>query len=85
MHMAWDMDASMDATRQTAAGDGLEELAPDPLNFGDLGLFGLSERLELWDPFLFGFLPVFFSLLFLESPLAERAGVACLGLPAEPS
>ena len=80
MHMAWDTDASMDATRQTAAGDGYEELAPDPLDFGDLGLFGL---LELRDTFLFEFLPVFF--LFLESPLAERAGVACLGLPAEPS
>ena len=53
--MAWDTDASMDATRQTAAGDGLEELAPDPLDFGDLGLFGLFKRLELRDPFLFGF------------------------------
>ena len=53
--MAWDTDASMDATRQTAAGDGLEELAPDPLDFGDLGIFGLFGRLELRDPFLFGF------------------------------
>ena len=83
MRMAWDRDASMDATKQTAAGDGFEELGADPLDFGDLGLFGLFERLELRDPFLFEFLLAFF--LFLESPLAERAGVACLGLPAEPS
>ena len=73
----------MDATRQTAAGDGLEELVPDPLDFGDFGLFGLLERLELRDPFLFGFLAFLF--LFLFSPLAERAGVACLGFPTEPS
>ena len=51
--MAWDRDASMDATKQTAAGDGFEELGADPLDFGDLGLFGLFERLELRDPFLF--------------------------------
>ena len=73
----------MDATKQTAAGDGFEELGADPLDFGDLGLFGIFERLELRDPFLFEFLLFFF--LFLESPLADRAGVACLGLPAEPS
>ena len=73
----------MDATRQTAAGDGLDELAPDPLDFGDFGLLGLLERLELRDPFLFGFLG--FLLLFLLSLLAERAGVACLGFPTEPS
>ena len=48
----------MDATRQTAAGDGLEELVPDPLDFGDFGLFGLLERLELRDPFLFGVLGI---------------------------
>lgn len=69
--MAWDTDASMismDATGQTAAGDGFEELEPDPLDFGD---FGLLERLELRDSFLFEFL--------------ERAGVACLGFPAESS
>jgi hypothetical protein len=70
----------MDATRQTAAGDGLEELFPDPLDFGDFGLLGLLERLELRDPFFFGFF-----LLFLFSLLAERAGVACLGFPTEPS
>ena len=58
--MAWDRDASMDATKQTAAGDGFEELGADPLDFGDLGLFGLFERLELRDPFLFEFL-LFFS------------------------
>ena len=73
----------MDATKQTAAGVGFAELPPDPLDLGDLGLFGLLERLELLDPFLFGCLPVF--LLFLPSPLADRAGVACLGFPAEPS
>ena len=55
----------MDATRQTAAGDGLEELFPDPLDFGDLGLLGLLERLELLDPFLFGFLAYFFLFLLL--------------------
>ena len=73
----------MDATRQTAAGDGLDELAPDPLDFGDFGLLGLLERLELRDPFLFGFLGFLF--LFLVSLLAERAGVACLGFPTDPS
>ena len=73
----------MDATRQTAAGDGLEELVPAPLDFGDFGLFGFLERLELRDPFLFGFLAFLF--LFLFSPLAERAGVACLGFPTESS
>jgi hypothetical protein len=73
----------MDATKQTAVGDGFEELDADPLDFGDLEPFGLFERLELRDPFLFEFLPVFF--LFFESTLADRAGVACLGLPAEPS
>jgi len=54
----------MDATRQTAAGDGLEELFPDPLDFGDFGLLGLLERLELRDPFLFGFLGFFLLFLF---------------------
>ena len=74
----------MDATRQTAAGDGLDELAPDPLDFGDFGLLGLLERLELRDPFLFGFLGFFFIFLFsLHWP--ERAGVACFGFPTEPS
>jgi hypothetical protein len=38
--MAWDTDASMDATKQSAAGVGFEELGADPLDFGDLGLSG---------------------------------------------
>lgn len=80
--MACDTDASMDATKQTAAGDVLE-LDADPLGFGDLEFFGLFERPGLLEFLRFGLRANFFFPL--ESLLAERAGVACLGFPAEPS
>ena len=80
--MACDTDASMDATRHTAAGEALE-LEADPLGFGDLEFFGLLERPGLREFFRLGLLADFFFPL--ESLLAERAGVARLGLPAEPS
>ena len=73
----------MDATKQTAAGLGLVVLAAAPLDLGDLEPFGLLEWLGLRDPFFLLFLPGF--LLFFESLLAERAGVACRGFPEGPS
>ena len=82
MQMACDTDEGMDATRDTAAGDALE-LEAGPLRFGDLEFFGLLERPGLREFFLLGLLAGFFFPL--ESLLAERAGVACLGLPAGPS
>ena len=80
--MACDTDASMDATKQTAAGDAFE-LEADPLVFGDLEFLGLLERPGLLEFLRFGLLADFFFPL--ESLLAEPAGVACLGFPAEPS
>ena len=80
--MACDTDASMDATKQTAAGEALE-LEADPLGFGDLEFFGLLERPGLREFLRLGLRVDFFFPL--ESLLAERARVACLGLPAEPS
>ena len=62
---------------QTEACDGFDELAPDPLDFGDLGLFRLLERLELRDPFLFGFLPVFF-LFLVTTSRTGRSGLSKL-------
>ena len=81
--MAWDTDASMDATKHTAAGEGFEVLAAAPFDLGDLEPFGLLEWLGLLDPFFRLPLPGF--LLFLESLLADLAGVACRGLPDGPS
>ena len=82
MLMACDTDANMGASKQTAAGEALE-LEADPLGSGDLEFFGLLERPGLREFLRLGLLADFFSAL--ESLLAERAGVACLGSPAEPS
>ena len=72
----------MDATRHAAAGEAFE-LEAGPLGFGDLEFLWLLERPGLREFFCLGLLAdCFFPL---ESLLAERAGVACLGLPAEPS
>ena len=75
------MDASMEATRQTAAGVAPPDDWAPFFPFGDLelrGLFfpGLREDFlpGLLDDFLLPFLP-------LDDDLA---GVACLGLPAGP-
>ena len=72
----------MDATKQTAAGDAFE-LEADPLGFGDLEFLGLLERPGLREFLGLGLLADFFFPL--GSLLAESAGVACLGFPAEPS
>ena len=72
----------MDVTKQTAAGEALA-LEADPLGFGDLEFFGLLGRPGLREFLRLGLRVDFFFPL--ESLLAERARVACLGLPAEPS
>ena len=52
MNIACDTDADMEATKQTAAGDGLVVLAAAPFDLGDLEPFGLFEWLGLHDPSL---------------------------------
>ena len=77
----WDTDASMEATRHTAAGVVL--LGPEPLfPLGDLDPLGLLGLLGLCDFFRPGLRDDFLPFLPLD---ADLAGVACLGLPDGPS
>ena len=74
-------DASMEATRHTAAGVVL--LGPEPLfPLGDLDPLGLLGLLGLCDFFRPGLRDDFLPFLPLD---ADLAGVACLGLPDGPS
>ena len=74
-------DASMDATKQTAAGVALPLLELFLFPFGDLEFLGLLGLPGLLDDFLPGLLDAFLPFFPLELDLA---GVACLGFPAGP-
>ena len=74
-------DASMDATKQTAAGVALPLLELFLFPFGDLEFLVLLGLPGLLDDFLPGLLDVFLPFFPLELDLA---GVACLGFPAGP-
>ena len=75
-------DASIDATKQTAAGVALPLLELFLFPLGDLEFRGLFCLPGLLDGFLPGLLDVFLPPFF---PLElDLAGVACLGFPAGP-
>ena len=75
-------DASIEATKQTAAGVALPLLELFLFPLGDLEFLGLLGLPGLLDDFLPGLLDVFLPPFF---PLElDLAGVACLGFPAGP-